>query len=132
MRDISVSFPRDVREGEEAERARRGAVRGGALTDLTGTSLIPENERKGSVSDIVARAWVSRQNDGSSSFSCKTALLKTLGTLRKAKSVQLGTSSRCSRFVCLAWQREADGHAASMSNRDSSMGKPRPILARKS
>jgi hypothetical protein len=70
MRDISVSFPRDVREaGGAAERARWGAVRGGALTDLTGTSLIPENERKGSVSDIVARAWVSRQNDGSSSFS---------------------------------------------------------------
>jgi len=50
------------------EQARRRAEGRVATTHLTGTSLIPENERKGSVSDIEARACVSRQNDGSSSI----------------------------------------------------------------
>ena len=62
----SDQFPaRRARWGAGAERARRGPEGGVAPTYLTGTSLIPENERKGSVSDIEARACVSRQNDGS-------------------------------------------------------------------
>ena len=40
------------------EQARRRAEVRVATTHLTGTSLIPDNERKGSVSDIEARACV--------------------------------------------------------------------------